>query len=414
MPTTIVKQIYFGKYADLDPVEASATTGNYNNDWSELQEVAGWVVGTTFNLTTMRMIDIAQNDTVRQSNSNRLEENDFENAPSTGGGPGKIAADTITYNLGAGSVTSKIDSTFVWSLKVTLEDGRVLVREAAFIQLEDGAIFSNFDNADFLNLKIKSIALFSYVSGNYYGATGKRSLTSVQLLCFSAETMILTPSGAVPVGDLRVGDQIITRDYGAQPIRWVARRKVMRDQIVEQPNLGPIRIAPNAFGAQMPTTPLVLSPQHRVLVRSAVVRRMTGDQEALVSIKHLQGYPGIAPVETPADVTYVHIALSQHDIVYANGLPAETLFPGKMVLESLSSEDQMGLRRLFAETEPSRARHFLTRREAQTLMRRHLKNRLALIQDESDRDSPDSVRKPLPRHVIHGSVGPGDPRVYLS
>lgn len=393
MPTTIVKQIYFGKFQDLDPTEASATTGNYNNDWNELQEVPGWRAGISFKRPAIDLIDVAQNDTARQgtAGNNRLEENDFKNAPSTGGGPGPIGADSIAYNLGSGPVTSDLDSTFRWNIELTLVNGTKVMKAASFIQLEDGSIFSNFDNADFANLQIASIKLVSYISGSFYGAVGKRSLTSVQLLCFSADARIMTPKGEIAAGNLRVGDLVTTRDHGAQPIMWVMKRRVSHEDIAQDPNLAPILIQAGSFGSAMPREALILSPQHRVLVSSSIVQRMFGAAEALVPIKHLRDYPGIAATTNLPGLTYVHLALAQHEIVYANGLPSETLYPGKMVLDAFPAEDQTGLHALYAQREVQPARYFVSRGEAETLVRRHLKNRRSLIEGDSVLMATDSV-----------------------
>ena len=397
MPTTIVKQIYMGKFEDLDPVEASSKTGNYNNDVNELQTVAGWGPQTSFKRPEIRLMDIAQNDTAREgtAGNNRLEENDFENAPSSGGGPGKIGADTITYDLGNGPVTSKLDSAFRWKVELTLHNGTAVQKDVTFIQLEDGAIFTNVDNADFANLQIKGIKLLSYISGSYYGTTGKRSLSSVQLLCFSADAKIRTPEGAVRAGDLQVGNMVVTRDHGAQPIRWITRREVSRAEMRDDPNLTPIRIAPNTFGPGLPSEPLLLSPQHRVLVRSAISQRMFGEPEALIAIKHMQGYPGIGGAEGLSSVVYIHFALGRHEVIFANELQTETLFPGEMVLSRYPAEDQARLRTIYASEKVAPARYFASRGEAQTFVRRHLKNRRPLIDGDSAGDSDDSPGKVL-------------------
>lgn len=380
MPTTVVKQIYFGKFQDLDPVEASPTAGNYNNDWNELQTVPGWGPGVTFKHSALRLMDIAQNDTVRQSQSNRLEENDFKNATTSNGGPGPIGADSITYNLGNGSVTSEIDSTFRWNLELTLIDGSKVMKSATFIQLVDGSIFSNFDNADFANLKITAIKLVSFGDDKFYGATGKRSLNSVQLLCFTADARIRTPAGEVPAVDLQIGDLVTTLDHGPQPVRWTTKRQITRAEMARDPSLAPVGISAGALGPGLPAAPLVLSPQHRVLVRSPIIMRMFGQDEVLVAVKHLLGYPGIEVVDDLPCVTYVHLALTRHEIVYANSLPAESLFPGKMVLEPVGDDDRTGLHELYAQRDVPPARYFATRSEAKALVRRHLKNRRSLLQ----------------------------------
>ena len=74
----------------------------------------------------------------------------------------------------------------------------------------------------------------------------------------------------------------------------------------------PVRIAAGAFGSGQPHTELFLSPDHAVYI-----------EEALIPIRHLINGSTIAQV--PMDhVTYYHIELPRHDVVLAQGLPAES------------------------------------------------------------------------------------------
>jgi hypothetical protein len=45
--------------------------------------------------------------------------------------------------------------------------------------------------------------------------------------CFTSGTMIGTPDGEVCVEDLEIGDLVITKDHGPQPIHWIGTRKVV-------------------------------------------------------------------------------------------------------------------------------------------------------------------------------------------
>ena len=201
----------------------------------------------------------------------------------------------------------------------------------------------------------------------------------------------MTPKGETAAGDLRVGDLVMTRDHGAQPVLWVMKRRVSQGDITGDLNLAPIQIEANSFGPAMPREALILSPQHRVLVRSSIVQRMFGAAEVLVPIKHLRDYPGIMAMTDLPGLTYVHLAFAQHEIVYANGLPSETLYPGKMVLDAFPAEDQSGLHGLYAQGEVQPARYFVSRGEAEKLVRRHLKNRRSLIEGDSMPMTADSV-----------------------
>jgi hypothetical protein len=74
----------------------------------------------------------------------------------------------------------------------------------------------------------------------------------------------------------------------------------------------PVRIRANAFIPLVPMRDLWLSPDHAVFIDGA-----------LIPIKHLINSRSIAQIAVD-EVEYWHIELDQHDVVLAEGLPAET------------------------------------------------------------------------------------------
>jgi hypothetical protein len=73
-----------------------------------------------------------------------------------------------------------------------------------------------------------------------------------------------------------------------------------------------VRVAAGAFGAGRPHSDLFLSPDHAVYVG-----------EVLIPVKHLINGSTIAQVPV-ARVTYCHLELAEHDVLLAEGLPAES------------------------------------------------------------------------------------------
>ncbi len=82
--------------------------------------------------------------------------------------------------------------------------------------------------------------------------------------CFTQGTLILTPTGEVPVEDLKLGDLVVTRDHSDQPIRYIARSEVSGPRIPE--NRQPILIPCGSLGLGLPKRDLVVSGQHRMLL----------------------------------------------------------------------------------------------------------------------------------------------------
>jgi hypothetical protein len=136
--------------------------------------------------------------------------------------------------------------------------------------------------------------------------------------CFSAGTRILTERGEVAVEDLRVGDLVRTvLDGTGEPITWIGRREVDCAHHPKPRRVWPVRVAAGAFGPGQPHTDLFLSPDHAVYLN-----------EVLIPIRHLVNASTITQV--PVDqVTYYHIELPRHDVVLAQGLPAESFLAVK-------------------------------------------------------------------------------------
>lgn len=202
------------------------------------------------------------------------------------------------------------------------------------------------------------------------------------VVCFAAGTLIETPSGPRPVQTLRCDDQVITRDHGPRAIRWIGHRHVPAALLAAMPRLKPIRIAAGALGAGLPDRTLWVSRQHRLLVRSPVAQRMFGLGEVLVAACHLVGLPGIATDEDISSVDYWHFACDGHEIVRANGAPAEALYPGAEALKSVSAEARAELLALFPDLAGQPlppARLLVPGARARNLAARHARNRKPLL-----------------------------------
>jgi hypothetical protein len=112
---------------------------------------------------------------------------------------------------------------------------------------------------------------------------------------------------------LRIGERVRTvLGEATAPIIWIGRREVDCTRHPKPWRVWPVRVAAGAFGPGRPGTDLFLSPDHAVYV-----------EEVLIPIRHLVNGTSIAQV--PVDrVTYYHLELPRHDVVLAQGLPAES------------------------------------------------------------------------------------------
>ena len=161
------------------------------------------------------------------------------------------------------------------------------------------------------------------------------------IVCFASGTGILTPHGLRPIKDLQVGDFVITRDNGLQAIRWIGQRTV--------PALN--KFAPIRFAAgSLPNLerPLLVSPQHRMLVGNHLSELYLGESEVLVSAKHMVNGTSITR-EVGGEVTYMHLLFEQHEIIYADGTASESFHPGDMGLDALSNAARDEMFKLFPQ-----------------------------------------------------------------
>ena len=160
------------------------------------------------------------------------------------------------------------------------------------------------------------------------------------MVCFTRGTMIATPSGEVAIEELKVGDMVLTRDHGPQPLRWIGSRKVPAEG----------RLAPVVFreGAIGNDRELRVSPQHRMLVTDWRADLLFGSTDVLVAAKDLVNGDTVYVAEG-GEVDYFHILFDTHQIVTANGAPSESFHPGETSMGMLEDAAREEVLELFPE-----------------------------------------------------------------
>jgi hypothetical protein len=211
--------------------------------------------------------------------------------------------------------------------------------------------------------------------------------TIIDVPCFVAGTLIMTPEGPRPIEDLKVGDVVVTADNGPQHIRWIGTRHLDQAALRARPRLKPIRIEAGSLGDHLPQRDLFVSPQHRMLVRSPIAVRMFDAEEVLVPAHILVGVPGISIADDTRAVTYVHLLFDRHEIIYAEGAPSESLLTGAQALSSVHPDARAEILELFPELDqrnyvPLAARRIPEKgKRARALVHRHIKNARPLVDE---------------------------------
>ncbi|WP_272857996.1 Hint domain-containing protein [Paracoccus stylophorae] len=202
--------------------------------------------------------------------------------------------------------------------------------------------------------------------------------------CFLRGTLIETADGPVPVEDLRVGDLVLTKDHGLQPIRWRGCARLDAASLAKKDKLRPIRIRAGALGGGMPARDLLVSPQHRILVRSKIAIRMFDAEEVLIAAGQLLEVEGVEVDRNLTEVEYHHFLCDRHEVVLANGAAAEAMYTGDQALKAVGHAAREEIFTLFPELRggqvrwPS-ARPIPLRRKARKLVSRHVLNRRELV-----------------------------------
>lgn len=131
--------------------------------------------------------------------------------------------------------------------------------------------------------------------------------------CFLRGTMIATPAGEIAIESLKAGDLVRTARGRSMAIKWIGRQAfgVSRNR-----KALPIRISRHALEDNMPHSDLYVSPHHALLIDGVLIRA-----------KELVNGTTIAPALPVGrdTIEYYHILLDSHEVVVAEGVPAETL-----------------------------------------------------------------------------------------
>jgi len=170
------------------------------------------------------------------------------------------------------------------------------------------------------------------------GSTGQPAIAATGLAsppCFTPGTLIRVPGGERAVETLAPGDLVETRDHGAQRLVWVGRVHVGAAQLAATPSFVPVRLRAGALAPGQPARDMLLSQQHRVLVRGWHVELLFGEAEVLAPVRHLANGGAIALARDVRSIDYIHIMCSRHEIVWADGIETETFLPGAQGLGSI-------------------------------------------------------------------------------
>lgn len=160
------------------------------------------------------------------------------------------------------------------------------------------------------------------------------------LICFGRGTRIETPYGPRRIETLKVGDLVLTRDHGPQPLRWIGSRGVEA-----KGDFAPIEIKSGALGN---INDLLVSPQHRMVLDGWRAEMLFGATEVFAAAKHLINDTTIVRREG-GFIEYFHMMFDAHEVVFAESVASESFHPSDLSLTGVADEAREELFKLFPE-----------------------------------------------------------------
>jgi hypothetical protein len=199
------------------------------------------------------------------------------------------------------------------------------------------------------------------------------------ITCFTTGTHISTKIGPIKVENLAQGMQVLTFDGTYKTLKKLFRKAVSHATLRNNPKLYPVRICAGAMGGGLPHQDILVSRQHRMVVSSPITKRMFDAETVLIAAIKLTKMPSIYVDTSVTSVEYFHLLFDDHEVVFAEGAPSESLFLGAEAVKTLPIDSLQELKTLFpticAPLEISDSKFCIPSGVRQTnLIRRHLIN----------------------------------------
>ena len=147
---------------------------------------------------------------------------------------------------------------------------------------------------------------------NDVAADSAAAHSALETLCFCADTRIATPTGEVVVQRLAVGDAVLTACGAARKIVWIGVGRVLVRR-GRRSAATPVIVRRGALARNVPHCDLRVSKGHALCV-----------DEVLIPVEFLVNHRSILWDDRAQEVALYHVELETHDVLLANGAPAES------------------------------------------------------------------------------------------
>lgn len=155
-------------------------------------------------------------------------------------------------------------------------------------------------------------ALPDTLGGNITVQNG--AVFDIAVACFLPGTLVLTDRGEVPAAEVAIGDRLVTLSGEARTVKWIGRRSCSASVVATDSHVAPVLIRAGALADNLPRRDLYLSPGHAMHLDGILVE--SGHLVNDLSILR-------APVDEDG-VDYINFEFEDHEVIFAEGVPAET------------------------------------------------------------------------------------------
>ncbi len=169
---------------------------------------------------------------------------------------------------------------------------------------------------DHVDIWSNGTATFDFVNGSRPNEAAAWAAgfgaNSADIPCFLPGTLIRTPCGETPVERLEVGDAIVTASGTLKRLIWigVGRSLVTRGR---RSAATPVIVRKGALADNVPYCDLRITKGHSLYLGGV-----------MIPAEFLVNHRSILWDDAAQEVTVFHLELEQHDVLLANGAPAET------------------------------------------------------------------------------------------
>lgn len=159
---------------------------------------------------------------------------------------------------------------------------------------------------------------------------GEVRLTDITPVAFTRGTSITLADGTqCQIERLRVGDRVLTRDHGPQPVRWIGNRTVRA--------IGPYAPVVITKGTLSNESDMIVSQNQRLFIYQRGTNRLSDTAELLIKARDLVDGERVY-IRRGGFVEYFHLLFDTHEIIYAECTPTESMLANDRTLGQLPED----------------------------------------------------------------------------